>query len=398
MTDLFISYNSHDEIWAKRLFFDLRTRFPTIKPFWARDTAAIPPGEPFRPIFQGAAQDAAHFVVLWSAAAQGSNEVGPEIQSFLQNRQTHSTSATGDKRTLFYIPLESGIDYGGLVDVQGFPDFRGVYKPNGDPGRGIAGLDTAPASDNWHRMVGAIGNSVIASQSSQPIKLALMVMTSVTTAFSDPIIDWKVSDNPSLREFLGSVGLPLDQAKARYGGTAFSWRPFGTSKTIIDLMEDVREMAIRNLGEPYRFHWKPIDFVEAWKAAPDEAANRRLIESLSEEPSVIVTDPISLFDLVVKEAFKDLGEYAKKQQSMILSISPNEQLTIEPLYKTLRRNSSPVLSAYLYPQIPAVETFALCGMNVQHTLEIERLIRSGLGYYHLQKKKAVSQPLVSSGV
>src|SRR5258708_5030581 len=98
MMDLFISYNSQDEVWAKRLFVDLRTRFPTIKLFWARDVAAIAQGEPFRPVFQGAAQNATHFIVLWSAAAQRSNEVGPEIQSYLQNRQTTPKSATGAKR------------------------------------------------------------------------------------------------------------------------------------------------------------------------------------------------------------------------------------------------------------------------------------------------------------
>jgi hypothetical protein len=397
MTDLFISYNSHDEVWAKQLFFDLKSRFPTIKLFWARDAAAIPAGEPFRPIFQGAAQNATNFVILWSAAAQRSNEVGPEIQSFLQNVQTNPSSAAGDKRTLFYIPLEPGIDYGGLVDIQGFPQFRGVYDPNAAD-RGIGGLATDPASENWYHMVRNIGNAVLAGRPSQPITLALMVMTAATTAFVNPVLNLKVSNGPSLNQFLNSLGLTVAQAEARYGPTAFDWHPFGTRKTIIDLMEDVREMAIRNLGEPYRFHWKAIDFVEAWVAAPDEAANRKLLQNLSDEPSVIVTDPISLFDLLVKESFQDLGEYAKRQQSMILSISPNEQLAIESLYQTLRRNSLPVLRAHLYPQIPAVETFALCGMNVQHTLEIERLIRSGLGYYYLQKKKAASQPLVSSGV
>jgi hypothetical protein len=396
MTDLFISYNSHDELWARRLFSDLRTRFPTIKLFWARDPASIPAGDPFRPIFEGAAQDAANFVVLWSAAAQRSNEVGPEIQAFLQNRQTHPKSAAGGKRTLFYIPLEPGIDYGRLVDIQGFPQFRGVYDPNAAD-RGIAGLATAPASENWSHMVRDIGNAVLTGRASQAITLALMVMTKDTTAFDDPVLNLKVKNGPSLNQFLGSVGLTVADAKKRYGDTAFAWHPFGTGKTIIDLMEDVREMAIRNLGEPYRFHWNPIDFVEAWRNVPDEAANQRLIHSLSDEPSVVVTDPISLFDLIVKESFLDLGEYAKKQQSMILSISPNEQLAIETLYGTLRRNSSSVLSAHLYPRIPAAETFALCGMNVQHTLEIERLIRSGLGYYHLQRNKAVAQPLVSPG-
>ncbi|MEA2758059.1 MAG: hypothetical protein QOH65_672 [Methylobacteriaceae bacterium] len=397
MTDLFISYNSHDEVWAKRLFLDLRARFPTVKPFWARDVAAIPPGKPFRPIFQGAAQDATNFLIFWSAAAQRSNEVGPEIQSFLQNRQTHPRSAAGHKRTLFYIALEAGVDYGELVDVQGFPDFRGVYDPNAAD-CGISSLSAGPASENWHRMIGSIGNAVLAGQVSQAITLAMMVMTTATTRFVDSLLDVRSAGGPSLNEFLQSVGLTLDEAKARYADSSFFWRPFGTVKTIVDLMEEVREIAIRNLGDSYRFHWEPLDFVETWRNAPDEAANRRLIESLSERPSVIVTDPISLFNPLVNQPFKELGDYAKKQQSMILSISPHELSAAEFLYSSLLRNSSPVLNAYLYPQIPAVEAFALCGMNVQHIRDIERLIRSGLGYYYLHKKKTVLQPLVSPGV
>jgi hypothetical protein len=400
MTDLFISYNSHDEAWAKKLFFDLRIRFPTIKLFWARDTAAIPPGEPFRPVFQGAAQDAAHFVVFWSAAAQRSNEVGPEIQSFLQNRQTHPMSAAGDKRTLFYVSLEPGIDYGGLVDIQGFPDFRGVYNPNDDPDRGIAGLAAGPASQNWRRMIGSIGNTVLASQTTQPITVALLVMTKATTGLVDPFLDLSLG-GPTLNQFLQSVDLTLDQAKARYGDTAFSWQPFGTNRTVIDLMEDVREMANAKLPAAYRFHWRPTDFVESVTNAAEasgRAGLQRLVESLSDGPSVVVTDPISLFNPLVKQVFNYLGEYAKRQQSVILSISPNEQKTVERLYGSLLGNVSPALDGHLYPPIPAAETFALCGMNIQHAVEVERFIRCGLGYYYLQKKKIETKPLLSSGV
>jgi hypothetical protein len=398
MTDLFISYSSHDEAWAKRLFFDLKTRFPTIKAFWARDVGAIPPGEPFRPVFEGAAKDATHFAVIWSRAAQQSNEVGPEIQAFLQSAGNKPNSDNGAKRRLFYIPVEQNVHYGGLVNVQGYSDFIGVYDPNAAADRGASGLDQEPAASNWRRMIGSIGDTLLGDQATQPITLALMVMTQSTCSFVDPFLDLKVSNAPSLREFLQSVGLTLDDAKTRYGETAFSWRPFGTTKTIIDLMEDVRETAIRSLGESYRFHWQPMDFVEKWRTAPDQNASRRLVESLSEGPSVIVTDPISLFNPIVKEPFKELGEYARKQQSMILSISPIEHAATESLYSGLLRNSSPVLNAYLYPQIPAVETFALCGLNIQHAMDVERVIRSGLGYYYLQKNKKQSQPLVSSGV
>ncbi len=394
MTDLFISYNSHDEAWAKRLFFELKSRFPTIKPFWARDTAAIPPGEPFRPIFQGAAQSATNLVVFWSIAAQRSNEVGPEIQSFLQNRQTHPLSATGDKRKLFYISLETGVDYGGLVDLQGFPNFRGVYDPKaGD--RGIAGLAADPASENWHRMVRSIGNAVLEGQASQPIKLALLVMTSDTMRCIDTFLDAKLSDGPTLNEFLQSVDLTLNQAKERYGDTALSWRPFGTGKTIIELMEDVREMANRNLGAAHRFHWVPEDFVAKHGSAGSRTAIRDLVDSLSAGPSVVVTDPISLFNPFVKNAFLYLDEYAKKRQSVILSISPTEQRFAAGLYSSLLGNSWPILNSYLDPLIPPSETFALCGMNIQHAVDAERLVRSGLGHYYLQQRKAASQPLVS---
>src|SRR5690349_16758559 len=126
MTDLFISYASHDRPWAERLFNDFKRRFPTINVFWDRDPNSIPVGEQFRPYFQRAAQNATYFAVFWSEAAKTSNEVGPEIQAFLQNKQTNPTSATGVTRRLIYIPLEG--DYAGLSnELQGFPDFRAVY-------------------------------------------------------------------------------------------------------------------------------------------------------------------------------------------------------------------------------------------------------------------------------
>jgi hypothetical protein len=395
MTDLFISYSSHDRPWAEQLFNDLKKRFPTVSVFWDRES--IPAGEQYRKYFEKGARNTGHLVALWSNAAKDSDEVSPEIQAFLQNVETNPTTKAGTKRRAFPVPLELGTNYGPLKDYQGFPDFQTIYDKNAAD-RGISKLDGVLRTA-WDRMIGIIANAALEGRPTQPITLALMVMTTATTAFDERFFNLKISKGPTLSQFLQSVGLTAEKAKERYGDTAFSWRPFGAGKTIVELMDDVRERAIRNLGEKlgetYRFHWEPIDFVEAWMTAPDEAASRRLIQSLSDKPSVIVTDPISLFAPIVRESFNNLGEYAKQQQSMILSISPSEQLAIEPMYQTLYQNGQHVLGSYLYPLIPATETFAHCGMNVQHPLEIERLIRSGLGYYHLQKIKAASQPFVS---
>jgi hypothetical protein len=220
MTDLFISYSSHDELWAKRFFFDLRSRFPTIEPFWARDFAAIPPGELFRPLFQGAAQDATHFIVFWSAAAQASNEVGFEVQAFLQNKQGKPKSDAGAKRRLFYVPLQAGVDYGGLVDYQGFPDFRPVYKAKTEaPDTGISVLDTDRFRELWHRMVGAVGHQILDDQGTEPITLALLVMTNGNKDLIDRDLDDDSSGHPTLNELLHSLGLTLDQVKSRYADT-----------------------------------------------------------------------------------------------------------------------------------------------------------------------------------
>jgi hypothetical protein len=402
MTDLFISYSSHDRPWAEQLFKDFQRRFPTINVFWDRNPASIPPGEPYRQYFENGARDTDHFVVFWSAAALASSEVNPEIQAFLQNVQNKPTTATNTKRRPFYVQLQHDVAYGPLTTYQGFPDFQKAYEDYalqnpGTPNHGIDHLD-AQASLNWDRMVRTIAGTVVKGRASQAVTLALVVMTNATQAFANPTLSLRGARYPTLSQFLTSVGLTVPAAQARYGATPFEWRPFGSTKTIIDLMEDVRETAIKNLGETYRFNWEPIDFVQEWTAAPDEAADRKLMQSLLDKPSVVITDPISLFDLHVKRVFEDLEDYAKRQQSIILSISPNEQLSIEPLYQTLHGNSPKILRDQLYPPIPAAETFALCGMNIQHSLEIERFIRIGLGYFHLQKKKAALQPLVSAGV
>ena len=397
MPNIFISYRSSDRPWAERFYTELRYRFPTIKVFWDRDPASIPPGQPARGFFEKGAKDTTHLIVFWSTAARESNEVGPEVQAFLQNRESNPTSATGAKRTLFYVPLEQGVEYGGLVDYQGFPDFQTAYAPDA-PNRGTSALAAGASADAWRRMIGIIGNSVLGSEASQPVALALFVMTKATVNYVDPFFDMKQAGAPTLKEFLESIGLTLDQAKARFGDTAFSWQPFGDGRTIIDLAENVRETANRNIGSAYRFHWRPIDFVEELINCANYSASRRLLDSLSDGPAVVVTDPISLFNPVVNKMFKLLSEYAKKPQSVILSITPNQLLAEDRLFDTLLSNGSPVLDSHLYPPIPAVETFALCGVNIQHAVDAERLIKAGLGYYYLQKKKSDAKSFVSSGL
>ena len=415
MTDLFISYSSHDRPWAEQLFKDFQRRFPTIKVFW--DRTSIPAGVPHRQYFEDGARSTSHLVSLWSAAARDSNEVGPEIQAFLQNVLTNPTTARKTKRRPFYIQLQHDVAYGPLTVYQGFTDFQAAYEAYvaspaeiatansaPPPNRGIDQLD-ARASLNWDRMIGMIGNAVLEDQADQPITLALMVMNNDprrVTAILDSVADTSEYDGPSLNEFLGSIGLSLHDAKQRYGATAFDWRPFGTSETIIDLMQKVREVAVQKLDAEHLFHWRPLDlWAEAIKCT--DQTFRQLVEDLSEGPSIVVTDPISLFHPVIQRMLTRFVDYAKRPQSMIVSISPNGATSAESIYgdlltKSLLINGGIIFEPHLFPKIPASEPFGLCGSNVRHPTQIARLIRSSLGYYFLQKKRAEAKPLILSGV
>ena len=401
MTDLFISYNSHDEIWARRFFHDITSRFPMIKPFWAREIGTIPPGVPARQFFESAARDANNFVVFWSSHARDSNEVGPEIQSFEQSVLIKPQSATGAPRKLFHISLEKGVNYGGLADIQGYSHFQNVYKAEAND-RGIAGLSAGPERDDWSKMVREIANEVLKGLPSQPITLAPIVVTTHPEKGAhllDPFLHIKEQGHPSLSEFLQSVGLSLEQAKERYGSRGLDWRPFGTDKTIIDLAEDVRERVNQNLEtegrSQFRFHWEPIDFATEANTVADYAAFQGIVEKLLARPSVVVTDPISLFHPLVKNVFSEL---ARKSELTIVSIYPVEAAGADQLYLSLWKNGNADMRAHLRPEIPAGGPFAFCGLQIQHIVQIEPLIRNGLSQYYLQRKKAETKLLVSSGI
>jgi TIR domain len=390
MFDLFISYASDDRPWAERLYTDLRRSFPTIQIFW--DRTSIPPGANWPAVLKKDAETAKHLVTIWSEKAKASDQVGPEIQAFDQNVATNPLQ-DGAKRTLFYIPLEG--QYGPLEVTEGFTELRRdqTYEPTAID-RGTSKLDKAPHRDEWRRIIRIIGDTVLAAEPTQPINLALLVMNQSNCNFIDPFLDVKVGPGPTLREFLNAAGLTLAQVKSRYGGNAFEWMPFGGTQTVIELMQELRVMVNQGLNAEHRFHWVPCDLAAE---VTDDIAFRQRLDRLAERPSAVIVDGFSLFHPLIKGLFGYLGDYAKKEYSMIVSLAPNAAPTADRLYQGLRANGAPVLDGYFLPQIPSTTTFARCRINVEHISELERLIRGSLGIYHLRRRKADDKSLVSLG-
>lgn len=392
MTDLFISYSSHDRPWAERLYNDLRRRFPTINIFWDRES--IPPGASWSTALNENAEGAKHFVVFWSQKAKESDQVGPEIQSFRQNRALRPV-CDGAQRTFFFIPLEGS--YGSLEQEQAFTELRrfGCYSA-ADPDRGVAKLGAEPYRTEWNRLVGIIGETAIKAEVTQPVNLALLVMNRAIEKHVDPFLDLKDGPGPTLREVLDTLGLSLADAKSRYGDNASGWRPFGDQRTVVDLMQELRETMNGGLKE-YSFHWEVHDLVEMVTGASDLSDLYRRIEALGERPTAIVADPISLFNPIVSRAFMRLDGLLKKDHSVFISLLPQSMPAVDRLYDCLRSNGDPVLGSYFLPQIPAAGGFALCGLNMSNIRHAERLMRGSLGLYHLRRKTEEAKRLTATG-
>jgi hypothetical protein len=396
MYDLFISYTSGDRPWAEQLYHDLRRRFPTLKVFWDRES--IPAGDQYRLVIKRALELSSHFAVFWSEAAKASNEVGPEIEAF-QEHQKSSPIADVQGRTLFYIPLEG--KRGPLEDdykIQGFVDLRknGAYKV-AEKDRGVSSLAMEPNQTEWNRVLRTIGDSIRAQDKRQPVNLVIVAMNKSNVNFIDNVLNMPLPFmEPTLKDCLDGLGLTLADAKSRYGTTAAEWQPFGTSQTVAEFMEDLRveinrELDLQSLSR-YRFYWtggSGFDLAGQASTVKDETEFRGLLRAFGTMPSVVVVDPISLFNLVVINSFDMLLDCAQNEHWAIFSLYPAEMpLAVARLYHSLKGRGKTVLGGYFVPHIPAKGPFACCAVNIQDPMEVRRLIRGSLGQYYLAREKS----------
>jgi len=377
MPSLFISYTSHDRPWAERLYNDLREYYPTFDIFW--DRTSIPQDNDYRSVLNPAAKDTHHFVVLWSEKAKASNEVGPEIQRFDQSRGADS------KRTLFYVPLEG--KYGPLESNQGLTDLRdqhSSYDPAA-PDLGLSKLVNEPVRKSWNRIIQTIGDTMMNAIPVQLVTLAIVALNNTQVDKLDQNLNDKMAFEPSLQEFLNGIDLTLPQAKARYGASAFEWKPYGTAKTVIDILQEIRMETNSKLRKEHWFEWKALDLILATKNSATQLQLDNVFLELSAGPSLVVVDPISLYHPAGYSVFSHLSDYAKKQQSLIVSLAPTENLSTDFIFRSLRVKGGLVLENYFQPPVPFIEPLGECGVNVRHNMELERLVRCSLSKHYSQR-------------
>jgi hypothetical protein len=197
-------------------------------------------------------------------------------------------------RRLFYVPLDAG-NYGQLKDVQGLTAMRDdkVYDPAvGTADRGVGKLMLEPQRTHWDRIVRDVGTSVLASAKTEPVTLAVVAMNTAMAAELDQILTRKLI-GPTLQELLDAYGLAFTDVKQRYHDTAFAWQPFGTERTVLDLMEAMRVEANARMKEQpeYWFRWDPWDLLETVRGVKSYQELRDSMQRLAKGPFALVVDP-----------------------------------------------------------------------------------------------------------
>jgi hypothetical protein len=387
--DLFISYSSKDRAWAEKLEADLRVTYPSLRVFFDRKSIAA--GAKWRQDLDNAIYNSKHLLFFWSKNADspnasGTKEVDPEIEGFRAHRRL-TPELEGSARIIFYVPLEDERG-GGVADFQGFPAFRPFYDPRAKD-LGISNLDFAPARGEWSRMLGMVGDAISAADKATPVIAGIVA----TNSGELPLIDLihgrkKKPDGPTLDEFLVEFGLTWAGVCGRYGRDALDWRPDGTN-TIVTLMEQIRVRVNANLAAADHFQWKHVDLT-------NPIGYKENIRQIYEKASVVVLDPISLYDDICAGVLLDLQDYVNREESVVIALSPNLTAPAATIATDVQamyfRSLSSLLEDYLQPKIPPGAVFyARCALDVQRTLQIDPLIRNRIRYPHLLTRRSAER-------
>jgi hypothetical protein len=387
MYDLFISYSSEDRQWARKLYDDLRTSFPTLKIFW--DYQEIPAGGAWRTFLTDANMMARNFVFLWSNSAKASNYVLDERATFNAARALNPEVEGSRRLRPIGILLEGS--FAPNEDVQSFPGLASYYR-SADTDRGVSNLTGAAAALEWNRVIRFIGDACLDARGMQRIIAAIAAVRTSYVAMMDATRTFpQTVSGPSLDEFLNRYGLDWDQVRGWYGADAREWRPFGGTRTITELLDDLRVQANTRLNRADWFQWDPVDLTTLFRPGPTPS------ESLLKQPSIVILDQVSLFHPVIANAFKALKKYAEDEKSVLVSLSPVAEMGADWLSEALRIQATPLLDDYFQPSIPPLTKFANCVLNLGRIESIERLIRGRIAVMHLKNKEAEAQKVTGLG-
>lgn len=379
--DVFISYSSADRPWALKLFTDLSAR--NIKVFFDQNRLDV--GRPWEPQLAKAVQSSQHLIVLWSNNADASQWVRRELGIFETLNDPALSQGTGVSRRYAFLLLEGENRAYSTAQAINLLKDANAYQP-AQTDKGASAVNAGA----WQDVISKIDRFITDDQPYVPVPLAVLSMTRADLEGLDPTESVKLG--PTMNSLLTELGMGTREDLLQYyGAKRTDWRPFQQDKNVQEILDDLLAEINRAIPEPQlRFRWEPI-LEDFWTGSFNAVRVER--DKLLSRLSVIVIDPLSLYDERVFNRLTLLSDCFKSDHAVIMVLTPfSTPKLIVDLSTLVEQRGSPLFDSYWDPPVHQVTTSAQLGVNLGFTRDVRRLLRSSLGQYVRQTNVQASSP------
>jgi hypothetical protein len=358
--DAFISYTGTDRAWADKLRTGLEQRGRSL--FF--DRTRLQAGDEWDEQLLADLERSRHLIVLWSDSARGSDWVNQEIAYFRSTLRRSSLSDPEMKRRIVQLRLEGmNTALSKYQTVTALVD-RGAYS---------AGADAVEA-DLWRGVLDTVEQSISPGDISVPVRIVVLALTKDRLQRID--MNRKPAFAVTFGEFLGKLGIDKLTLARQYGDDPLDWKPFGKDLSMGAIMESVRERIIA-IAPLHPLRWTPVDD-EFWSEDPD--ALDRQVRLLASELSVIVVDPIALYDEELESRFQRMHTLLPNDGAAIVVLDPFPVPSASLSIRELLKQVSIDLFRHVYQrEVPTPYVGAVCGVNVRDPDELGRLVQFTFG-------------------
>jgi hypothetical protein len=363
--DAFISFSSKDSEWARRLNADLKER--RIRTFFAPEVrvGTVWPSE-----LADALRESQHLVIVWSDAvmsdaAQRSDFVYSEVAAFrVAMSQIGPNAEPQPHRSIIQLLLDRQSK--ALEMHQAITDLQ-----EGDAYRaGITWIDAHVAG--WQSIVTRITESLRAATAATVITTAVLCMTiaDVRRLIQEGM---DIGLGEQWDAMLTKLEIEPQRLIDSYGASRPDWKPFGNNENIDSVLDRLRAaLEACAGGEQFR-----IDYVNDafWSRRRDEATPEAA--KLGTGLSLLVIDPLSLYNNEVRTRFDFLDPCFENPQAAIMLLTPFAQprRTVH-LRDLIKDMASKVYAQFYEPPIDMRSTSANFSVMTGDEVDMKRMMRT----------------------